>query len=392
MTHPLPMLKMRPHMVRMLCTFEGLDKEVVMKPVNARLQLETLEGRDCPSATLSLLNGGQTLVIKGDAGNDSISIVQNDANDTLIVSMTGMVTGEQNGMAKRGKQVFKSSQITQIVIDTGAGNDTVSYELGANANFRFGKIFNINLGSGDDVLQFETGNQVMAAMGSIASVSGSSDTSTSPRVTSANLAVESFLKLTVDAGSGNDQVTINLSELRKRANVAVSAQLGDGDDTFSLVSAGPIRSGSTLRVDVDGGTGNDSIYTSIRGTVEAGAFAGITVRGSQGDDQLTTDFAALLLGKSQLKLLGGQGDDQVHITGALPAGSLGTVLVQAYGEQGDDVMDCNFWPAPETHVDASHSIISGGEGNDKAMLAFSVATDSVETVEFLAQSPNPENH
>src|SRR5688572_6259677 len=54
--------------------------------------LEVLEDRWCPSATATLSPDGHTLVIKGDANANTVSIVQDDANDALVVDCDGTIS------------------------------------------------------------------------------------------------------------------------------------------------------------------------------------------------------------------------------------------------------------------------------------------------------------
>src|SRR4051794_1367217 len=98
--------------------------------------MEALETRWCPSTTVSPVNNGHTLQIRGDNNANTISIVQNDNHHRLTVTADGVTS------------TFDSSDVTLIDIKTAGGNDHVSYTLGGGSDFKKAKTIQADLGRG----------------------------------------------------------------------------------------------------------------------------------------------------------------------------------------------------------------------------------------------------
>src|SRR5262245_16474973 len=85
-------------------------------PVHRRtLRLEELENRWCPSCTVTVT--GNTLRITGDAGNNTVAIVDNGAAG-MVVTCDGDAHPAATG-------------IQRVLVDTKEGDDTVSYSRSA---------------------------------------------------------------------------------------------------------------------------------------------------------------------------------------------------------------------------------------------------------------------
>src|SRR5262245_26669516 len=82
---------------------------------NAVLRLEQLESRWCPSCTVTKF--GSTLRITGDAMNNNVAIVDNGAAG-IVVTCDGVTSPA-------------AKNITRILVDTKAGDDTVTYTRSA---------------------------------------------------------------------------------------------------------------------------------------------------------------------------------------------------------------------------------------------------------------------
>src|SRR5262249_14998320 len=95
-----------------------------------RLRLDALEARDVPT-TVSLFNG--TLTITGTDGADSIYVKQTDTQ-TTVSGVTGF---------------FETNEIRRIVVNSGAGNDTVILD---QAGFEVTKPAVIRAGAGNDTV------------------------------------------------------------------------------------------------------------------------------------------------------------------------------------------------------------------------------------------------
>lgn len=359
----------------------------MMKPFRSRLQLESLERRDCPSVTLSLQNGN-TLVITGDDSGNDVHITQDDAHDTLAV--TGVITTPATRASANGNpstslatQTFQSSKISRIVVKLGTGDDSLEYQLAPGSNYAFAKAFNINMGDGNNIVTFSTGNP---QMGGIDPPGAGVDGSTRPQMVESQ--IQANLKLSICTGAGNDQVQINLGEITNHATAAVFARLGAGDDSFSCVSGAAIHAGGTLLVDVNGGLGNDTIYTSMRGTIENQAFASVSLRGNQGDDQITVEQNSLLLGRMSVNAWGGVGNDQIGVSANSQDGSNGYLSVREFGDQGDDSLTYNGLPATNAALNLVNALLAGGDGTDTAHISQTVPMSSIEMIDYLGNDPS----
>jgi Ca2+-binding RTX toxin-like protein len=178
--------------------------------------------------------------------------------------------------------------------------------------------------SGDDIITVQTdGNGNLTA--------------TLNGVTSRSFALASITSIDVEAGAGNDLVTIDSS---MPASLGVSVQGGAGDDT---IMGGP--GNDTLC----GGQGNDSI---------SGGPGDDSIKGGGGDDLLAG-------GKGNDTLLGGVGNDTLR--GALGDDSLngGAGTNQLYGGQGDNIFDAVNGTADQIFAGAAanDSVLYGSSDN-----------------------------
>jgi hypothetical protein len=96
------------------------------KPVSRRLSVEPLEGRDVPANNVGTLIVGNTLFLIGDAADNGIILSQPNGAGTLRITPTGITT--VNGMAGPVDGTLPAN----LVIRLGAGNDSISFDLGTN--------------------------------------------------------------------------------------------------------------------------------------------------------------------------------------------------------------------------------------------------------------------
>jgi hypothetical protein len=131
--------------------------------------------------------------------------------------------------------------------------------------------YNINTGAGDDVLRLDaaypTDPGVIVA--DVGIDLGSGDDSAAIDVLSG--VTETHLMLDLAAGAGNDQLVANLTyppdpihppqpdAPEPCFDVGIRADLGDGDDVFDLLTASAAVQ-TLIRVNVNAGNGNDAVY------------------------------------------------------------------------------------------------------------------------------------
>src|SRR5262245_23834167 len=110
------------------------------RPSTFAPRLEALEDRHTP-AGISLANN--LLTVTGNAGQDIVTITQDDAQNRIIVNDT-----VQN-------VIFPSSHVSRISVALDAGDDTFTYKLASDFERR--KIVDLFLGADNDVAQLDFG-------------------------------------------------------------------------------------------------------------------------------------------------------------------------------------------------------------------------------------------
>src|SRR5262245_28205190 len=164
---------------------------------SAILRLEQVEGRTCPSCTVTVT--GDTLRIIGDAANDTVSIADNGAKG-IVVTCDGVTHPAATG-------------IQHVRVDTGAGDDKVTYTRSATGGEFKGTLdFSAKLGSGNDTFTADFDANGLAG---------------TARVT-----------FDIQGGAGNDTITLNAGTAKAGMNIA---------------------SGGRLTLNADGGSGKDKI-------------------------------------------------------------------------------------------------------------------------------------
>jgi hypothetical protein len=376
-----------------------------------RPRLAALEGRWCPSCTISVIDG-HILRILGDETANRIDILQTSDGMT-DVSCDGTTA------SFRGINAFD--------LATGAGNDFVTANFINPPDGEFD--FRIALGVGDDALQAtvtqkvdtETpaptaGDIVFDAHGGagedqIQIALGGPDTSPE-----ANLF--GSLAVTIDAGAGADEVGIIIDGCKFLGPVDLMCATGFGDDRVNMTSTKSEFDGP-LAVGIDTGAGDDRVTATfqqppepefvVRADLGAGndtfdavlqqppepdrpgevqppepdAPAGLSIEvlGDTGDDQVNVTLFDIL-SDTAVRVDLGAGDDTFQGTVAIAdlGGSVGpaptqidpgnfSVNMDVFGRAGRDVLGLQVGgPAP--HVLNSDLTVNfdGGDGADTALI------------------------
>ena len=187
------------------------------------LRCESLEGRDCPAA--QAFQFGTFLVVVGDA----------NANNVVINDMGN----GQLGVVTDGKFTVKTN-VKTVIVATGAGDDTVAYNLAGSASAA--NLVSITTGSGNDDI----------------SLNGA--------------AMQDSLTFAVNSGIGDDQISVNLGGVPLGQTVNLFLSGGAGNDAFDISASGEID--GTLNVWTNGGGGADTMSGDI--TAAAGSTGAIT--------------------------------------------------------------------------------------------------------------------
>src|SRR5262245_25530409 len=272
----------------------------------ARLGIETLERRDCMSATL--LDGSLSIV--GNAANNHIVVVQDDAaNDIAVV---------EDGAIKH----FNSSAVKKINVDLREGNDTFDFRLGGEiTGFSRTKAIVAKLGLGDDHVTIDTTNPGLGS---------------EPATMTANLKVKVLGNLGTTVMDGKDTLDVRLGHL-SMADVSVNANLGNDNDITRVDLEGDLVGDSDVKMNLvwnDGATatqdGNDSFTINFCGDIGMEASLDLTVGGGRGRDVINFGYCGMVDGLLKAHLDGGFEMDDVQANIMLAPDSEGTIdaLVQ----------------------------------------------------------------
>lgn len=248
--------------------------------------IATFERNDDPfSASFGKLTFLQ--VIKNRIGNQTSGSNDGLYHPDSIVAIPGDTT-----------RVFVSSLFDPLVDNAAGGlvtftnNPNNSPQLPPvelNIDFRNMAAFNIFTGVGNDRI-----NVIKAPR------TGSDATNTS----------DPLIALTIDTGSGNDEVALN------DVGASTAVKLGDGDDTFTVRR----KAGVDPTVDVEGGAGDDQFNIA---SVEGGLT--VNIDPGAGNDTASIDASGVETG-SQVNFLNSDPNDVFRIEsgGAAPTGQAGS--------------------------------------------------------------------
>ncbi|HQR08724.1 MAG TPA: hypothetical protein PLN21_18000 [Gemmatales bacterium] len=300
-----------------------------------KCQVESLEDRQLPAVTLSLLDNGTTLSIHGDASPESLSITQNDDTDQLMVSWRTISDVPMGVLTP--VSTFQSSSIKKIVVDLGGGDDVMNYRLDGGT-MQWSKTINVDLGAGNDSAFFDFGGPLIVPLtngNDPVSGSGSTQSADWPQPHPTDLLAN--LVVNASGGAGNDYIGAIFGNVKKGLTLLETGN--GGDDFLSSSVAGTMGAASPILIDQDGGAGNDQLWTDL-GTKGIDASSKVTVnqRGGAGSDQLTVNANLPLLGSLGISQSGGAGDDTIATRALMDWSSTGSLTARINGDAGNDSM------------------------------------------------------
>jgi hypothetical protein len=372
-----------------------------MSRTGFRPNFDTLEAREVPAVSIYSMDGGRTLKIVGSKDSDEIRIVQDDTNDTLEIYSAVLPKSELASVSSVGVQTFTSSTVKKLVIDLGVGNDAFYYSLAEGSDLNFTKTITLNTGSGNDLVRFETASprqnldefyrqealrsaEEAKALESGVDRSSSEDVMSLPAFCYAppmNSTINAKLVVTLDTGTGNDRVDINVGTQADESVVRFTTKLGTGDDSFALTSNYAVGDYAKLIVSVAGGTGNDFIDATFQGYVADKGLVDLLLDGDAGDDYLNTSFFNRVDGQFKVHQLGGDGDDDLNLNSHLTYDSTGFVDVVLDGELGNDTVTYSALGFDDPSV--AHVLINGGNGYNIGKLSRDVTNVNLDVILWL---------
>lgn len=333
--------------------------------------VETLEDRQLMAVTSQLLDGGATLRLVGDAAHESVTIVQNDAEDTLRVQVT--ITGAPNADLPLPIRTYSSSAIKRIVVNLGAGTDTLTYQLDSD-EMLYQKTLAVDLGTGNDTALFDFGGRLL--YDSILPITHDDQTFPIDVYQPEPAELRAKIDINVMGAAGHDSIDAIFGNVR--ANLNYRAMGGAGNDSLNGSIAGMITQGNSALIDQDGGLGNDALsaWLDLNG-MEAGSKLTVNQRG--GTEQDTLNFLTFggIQGALQVNQWGGAGNDILQNTVLAQWSSIGRVQLRQYGDAGNDELHASvkradlppnvqlIAPLPAFRVDA---VSQGGTGRNFAWL------------------------
>ena len=216
-------------------------------------RLEPLEDRCVPAATVTASADG-TLLIHGGPENDRVRIFDNGtANvDNVVVTVNG-------------RMVAPGVAVNHIIVRTGPGNDTVTYNLnGALAAGTARNLF-VDLGPGVDTFGARLRGGLLARSSLSMNVSGSGVDNIGVKATG-NFGIATGALLNLDLAGGNagpDTINANYRGLLL-GTIILFAQGGIANDVLSSqITVTPGSSGN-VSAQLFGGAGNDTLTLNFQ--------------------------------------------------------------------------------------------------------------------------------
>jgi len=209
------------------------------------LRLESLNDRTVPSVTV--VQDGGTLTVTGDAHANDVQIHDDGTAAGLTVTVDGV------------DQVLSGADVTNVVIKTQSGWDTVSYTL-TNDYVGTTRTVDVWLGNGNDTFTADLGHAIDAA---------------------------SSLTLQVHGGNGKDDLSVTgAGGVAGTLDVQLYGQ--NGMDVISFDYTGDVT--GTVRWTAEGGNGKDDVSLHYAGVLDG--TLELNVKGGNGMDHVAADVAA----------------------------------------------------------------------------------------------------
>ncbi|MFL5338806.1 MAG: hypothetical protein ACJ8F7_01450 [Gemmataceae bacterium] len=257
-------------------------------------RLVALEGREVPSATATVL--GNKLAIQADNAGSVISIT-----DDGLGHVSASVTSAGGTVSTKG------SNVTQIAVTGGEGNDRVYFALAGT--LKTALKMDMDLGAGND----------HASMDFYRGISNSA------------------VNVNVRAGVGNDSVESIYGTMTDAA-VSYKASLGTGNDASSVTLFNGLSGNSKATFDVAGDTGADRVDFNVMGKIDAAAALKLHAENStDANDRVTIRYRGELDGTLTAnvdKAASWYGVQSKFTLDAASTGSLTAVVRDATGAYG----------------------------------------------------------
>ena len=301
--------------------------------MKARLGCEGLEGRECPA--VQVLNVAGTLTVIGDQAANNIAVVDNGTDVSVTVDGNAVANSPFSGVTSvviRGAAgndtisytTSAASAIGSVTLQGGQGNDNITLSAGISrprANIGRNHAVHILAGQGADTIDASFGS---VASGDTVSLLVSGGTGVDNETIGAVAQMAGTLTIQANGDNGNDTISVsgNFSH-GSTGSANLSASGGQGADNVSFTVAGEIDGSLTLQQ--NGNQGSDSITLSATIAPDSTGTVTIGANGNLGVDSIEQDVTAASNGVLNVQALGGMGIDTISATTDLKTGSTGTV-------------------------------------------------------------------
>jgi hypothetical protein len=273
----------------------------------------------------------------------------------------------------------------QLEVHGGQGDDRMTLEIGAAGDARLRVLFDAYLyanfagGAGDDEFTLNVSDVTLDGHFTLSTDGGAGNDS--GLLEFDNVGVDCALTMNLDRGAGDDTHRWDLRDIDISRPVAVTDRGGQGADRTNLYYRWHIAPGARVDFSILGAAGDDVITTRAKSHIEAGGVFAFVADGGAGDDQITFDYYdALVEGVAHVHLRGGAGADVIS-NEVEDMNIAGELAVFADGGTGDDVfhevvIPCILKGRIELAFD-------GGAGDDQFMLDVRRGEGDVVDGEFM---------
>lgn len=341
---------------------------------------ETLEGRQLMSVTPALAihnhlqpavsatmgNINHTLLVRGSAFADQIHI-NDDGNHVHVFAIFG------SGFVSLGN----FTGVEKVLIDTGGGNDTVTYNVKGTSpldmngpnNFANRHTVVAFLGAGNDTLTANVVDNLL--LPGVATTIGS-------------LGTGSNLAFSVNGSTGNDSASFRADIIGANSGVAFLADGSFGNDSYSAIYGdGTIaQQGNTnVRLKFTGGAGNDIGNVSVLGDLSTGTHVSADLEGGIGADVLSANYSGKLNGETNFFLTGDAGNDSLFTSALLGKfSSFGKFQAQVFGGLDSDILTAIVRKDDPASLTTTSAFLDGGFGFDTAQFNDVATLKSIEKI------------
>ncbi|WP_193789074.1 beta strand repeat-containing protein, partial [Zavarzinella formosa] len=299
------------------------------------LQLETLEQRENPTATITAAVTGGVLTITGTDEAETITLKQTGLGLFQISGDNGTVV---NGTADGTLTTTVAAKSVKVMLKGGDDNVTID----AN-NLAFAGAITVDAGDGNNTFGFST-TAAPASLGSLSYVGGNG----SDMVSVGSPGKTSTINGGVKIATGNGGSTVGLYSVTSTGDVTVTA--GTGTDSLTLASV------QVRNVSDDAGLGDGAL--TVNGTSVLNG--GLVYKALEGTDTISlTDTT--IKGKTGVNISGGFGQTQLSTSGVVSVPAGGVTIAGTNGLAGLQVNSSAFTVAGDVRVtDTQISVTNNG--------------------------------